>query len=331
MEPATIDHAPRAAAPVSAGASQPVTFSTARVRPEERLSRWEEYNERELFGLRASTLSQQGLLATQTNLDLSRLRFTEIVGNDHVIERTPRNIQQKPVDAIMLCLLLEGDAFFYHSDGCETLTAGDAVIYDTERPFMYGFSSAMRQVILELPRTLFEGRLVSDSAFRPRVLRLTDSAAASNHARTAARTVLRTLHSPPADDAGLEESVLDLFGLITGQASGASTTGYLLAAKDFVRRHVREPDLSTGRIARSIGLSERHLARVFADDDTTVAKYVMGTRLTGARELLVDPAAASVPVAELAAAVGFVSAAHFARAFKQHFGCTPSDVRASAA
>lgn len=315
------------AAPV---VSQPVRFSTAHVPAAQRLERWEEYNERELFGLRVSTLSQQGLLATQANLDLARLRFTEIAGNDHVIERTPRNIAANPVDSVMLCLLLEGDAFFYHSGGCETLTAGDAVLYDTDRPFMYGFSTSMRQVILEVPRTIFQGRDASERAFRPRVLRLTESAVASNHARSAARAVVRSIESPPGDIAVLEDSVLDLFGLITGLSASSGSTGYLLSAKDFVRSHLREPDLSTARIARAVGLSERHLARVFAEAELTVAKYVMDARLTRARDLLASPAAASTPIAELAASVGFVSSAHFARAFRQHFDCTPSEARAGA-
>lgn len=307
----------------------PLRFSTAHVDPAERLAAWEEYNERELFGLRASTLSRQGLLATQTNLELPRLRFTEIVGNDHVIERTPRNIASKPVDAVMLCLLLEGDAFFYHSEGCDTLTAGDAVLYDTERPFMYGFSSAMRQVILELPRSVFQGRDDSDAAFRPRVLRLTDSVAASNHARAAANAVRRAMQSPPNDVAALEDSMLDLFGLISGQVPRAATTGYLLAAKDFVRRHLREPDLSLARIARAVGLSERHLSRVFAEAELTVAGFVVQARLSRARELLTAPRTVTMPIAEVAASVGFVSAAHFSRAFKTQFGCTPSEVRAA--
>lgn len=325
-----MESAPHPVLHPAAGAPGAQRFSTARVPAAERLAAWEEYNERELFGLRVSTLSQQGLLATQTNLDLTRLRFTEIAGNDHVIERTQRNIAEKPVDAIMLCLLLEGDAFFYSSEGCETLTAGDAVLYDTDRPFMYGFSSAMRQVIVELPRQIFQGRAAADEAFRPRVLRLTDSAAASTHARAAARAVRHAIQAPPDDVPVLEESILDLFGLITGQSAGSSTTGYLLAAKDFIRTHLREPDLSTARVARAVGVSERHLARVFANDGSTPARVVMETRLQRARELLMDPTV-KASVGEVAASVGFVSAAHFARAFRQRFDCTPSDLRSSAA
>ncbi|MBF0673272.1 MAG: AraC family transcriptional regulator [Salinibacterium sp.] len=317
------------ASPTAPGASAPapLRFSTAHVPAAERLAAWEEYNERELFGLRASTHSQRGLLATQTNLELPRLRFTEIAGNDHVIERTPRNIASKPVDSVMLCLLLEGDAFFYHSDGCDTLTAGDAVIYDTERPFMYGFSSAMRQVILELPRAVFQGRDSSESAFRPRVLRLTDSAAASNYARAAATAVRRAMESPPDDVVALEDSMLELFGLISGQSPHAASTGYLLAAKDFVRRYLGESDLSLSRIARAVGLSERHLARVFADAGLTVATFVMEARLARARELLSVSSPSAMPVAGVAASVGFVSPAHFSRAFKARFGCSPSEFR----
>lgn len=307
--------------------TQPIKFSTAHVPAPDRLAAWEDYNERALFGLRASTLSQRGLLATQTNLELPRLRFTEIVGNDHVIERTALNIARKPVDSIMLCLLLEGDAFFYTSEGCETLTAGDAVIYDTERPFMYGFSSAMRQVILEVPRPVFLGRTEPGDAFRPRVLRLRDSVSATSHARAAASTVRAAIHAPPEDRVALEESMLDLVALITGRGAGAGTAGYLLAAKAFVRSHVRESDLSVPRLSQAIGVSDRHLARIFADAGTTPARFVRDARLTRARDLLLTSAPA-MPIAELAASVGFVSAPHFARVFKQHFGCTPSEARA---
>jgi AraC-like DNA-binding protein len=312
------------------GTTQAVRFSTSHVPAAQRLERWEEYNERELFGLRVSTLSQRGLLASQSNLDLARLRFTEIVGNDHVIERTPQNIAANPVDSVMLCLLLEGDAFFYSSGGCELLSAGDAVLYDTERPFMYGFSTSMRQVILDVPRELFQGRDASEGAFRPRVLRLTESAAASNHARSAARAVVGAIAAPPGDVNILEDSVLDLFGLLTGLSSSTGSTGHLLAAKDFVRAHLRDSDLSTARISRAVGLSERHLARVFADDGTTVATYVMNARLSRARDLLAAPGTAQTAISELAASVGFVSSGHFARAFKQRFGCTPTEARAGA-
>lgn len=316
---------PRPPGPAAAGRTS--RFSTAQAPLGQRLGLWEEYNELALFGLRCTTLSERSLLATQTNLELPRIRLTHIQGNDHVIERAPENIRRNPVDAVMLCLLLEGNAFFYHDAGCETLAAGEAVVYDANRPFMYGFSTDMRQVILEVPRTLLRERSVREDYFRPRVLRIAGSPAAT-HARSTAGAVLEAFRNPAAaDSAAMEDSVLETFSLITGGPGPAPSLAYLSSARDYIRAHLGEPDLSLARVARAVGISERHLARIFSEEGTTPARYVLESRLERARQLLAAPAHAGVPVAEVAAAVGFVSAAHFSRAFRRHFGFSPREAR----
>ncbi|MFF3038838.1 helix-turn-helix domain-containing protein [Arthrobacter sp. NPDC055585] len=317
------------AALTQANAGRTSRFSTTQAPLGQRLDLWEEYNELALFGLRCSTLSERSLLATQTNLTLPQIRLTHISGNDHVIERAPENIRRNPVDAVMLCLLLEGNAFFYHDGGCETLTAGEAVVYDANRPFMYGFSTDMRQVIVEVPRELLRQRSVREEYFRPRVLRLAGSPGAT-HARTTANAVLGAFRDQEADTANLETDVLEMFSIITGEPGGSPSTAYLASARDFIRGQLGRPDLSLARVAQAVGISERHLIRVFAEAGTSPAKYVMETRLDRARELLTDPATMATPIAEVAAAVGFISAAHFSRAFRHHFGCTPRDARAAA-
>ena len=98
-----------------------------------------------------------------------------------------------PGDAIMLCLLVQGEAFVYHSDGCDPVRAGDAVLYDIDRPFMYGFSGAMHQVMLELPRALFHGRIGEEGVIRPRVLRFGDHDHTREWARSAARVIRRAI------------------------------------------------------------------------------------------------------------------------------------------
>lgn len=316
---------PAPAARTAADAPRTSSFSTTRAPLQQRLGLWEEYNEQALFGLRASTLSARGLLATQTNLELSRLRLTHIEGNDHVIERTPANIRTNPVDAVMLCLLLEGNAFFYHEAGCDTLTAGEAVLYDANRPFMYGFSTDMRQVIVEVPRTALREIGAPEDFFRPRVLRISGSPAAT-HARTAARSALRAFEHA-ADASALEDTVLEMFSIITGRPGSTPALAYLATAKEFITANLGHQDLSTARVARAVGISERHLTRVFSEAGTSPARFVLEARLARAHSLLASPQQAGTTVAEIAASVGFVSAAHFSRAFRQHFDCTPRDVR----
>ncbi|MCC3289915.1 MULTISPECIES: AraC family transcriptional regulator [unclassified Arthrobacter] len=312
------------------GARRTSRFSTAQAPLRQRLDLWEEYNEQALFGLRCSTLSERSLLATQTNLALPRIRLTHINGNDHVIERAPENIRRNPVDAVMLCLLLEGKAFFYHDAGCETLAAGEAVVYDANRPFMYGFSTDMRQVIVEVPRTVLREQSAREEYFRPRVLRIAGSPAAT-HANTTANAVLGAFRDPVEDTDELERSVLEMFSIITGEPGAAPSLAYLAAARDYIGTHLGRPALSLAQIARAVGISERHLTRVFAEAGTSPARYVLETRLTRAQQLLADPAHAATSIAAIAASVGFVSAAHFSRAFRLEYGCTPRDARLSAA
>ncbi|MCC9204161.1 helix-turn-helix domain-containing protein [Arthrobacter sp. zg-Y769] len=322
------DSAP--AGPTPEGERRTSRFSTAQAPLRQRLDLWEEYNEQALFGLRCSTLSERSLLATQTNLVLPRIRLTHISGNDHVIERAPENIRRNPVDAVMLCLLMEGEAFFYHDAGCETLVAGEAVVYDANRPFMYGFSTDMRQVIVEVPRAVLREQSAREDYFRPRVLRIAGSPAAT-HAKTTANAVLGAFRDPVGDMDELERNVLEMFSIITGEPGASPSVAYLAASRDFIQAHLGEPDLSMPRVARAVGISERHLTRVFAEAGTSPAKYVLENRLARAHELLADPTHSATPITELAASVGFVSAAHFSRAFRQQYGCTPRDARGSLA
>ncbi|WP_172627392.1 AraC family transcriptional regulator [Zafaria cholistanensis] len=304
-------------------------FSTTAAPVQSRLALWEEYNELALFGLRCSTLSERSLVATQSNLELPRLRLTHIQGNDHVIERAPQNIRRNPVDAVMLCLLLEGNAFFYHEAGCETLSAGEAVVYDPNRPFMYGFSTDMRQVIVEVPRTVLREDGARDEYLRPRVLRIAGSPTAA-HARTAASAAIRAFKLGQEGAAALEESVLGLFNVITGKAMDPPSQAYLATAREFIDARLGQPDLSAARIARAVGISERHLARIFAAQDTTPARFVHDARLARARELLAAPGFAHTRIGEVSVAVGFVSTAHFSRAFRRRYGCTPTEFRSDA-
>jgi AraC-like DNA-binding protein len=302
-------------------------FSTVRVPRQDRLPLWEDYNKRSLIGLSCRTLAADGLLAAQRNLRLPRLRFSEIKGNDHVVERSAENIRATPADSLPLCLLLEGSAFFYHSGGCETVSAGEAILYDADQPFIYGFSGSMRQLILEVPRSVFADRTGQGGLPAPRVLRPGPGLPFAARSQAAARTIREALQAPPADPHPLEDSALGLFDLLTGNQAGTATAGYLLAAREFIRAHLHEPDLSAPRVARAVGISERHLARAFAAEQSSIAREIADTRLRRAAEQLTDPRLRSASIGAIAASVGFVSAAHFSRAFKQAYGRSPREAR----
>lgn len=90
-----------------------------------------------------------------------------------------------------------------------------------------------------------------------------------------------------------------------------------------IEAHLGESQFTVDRLANAMALSRRHLTRRLRDvADETPGKLIRRMRLQRAAQLL-DQRAGTV--SEIAHAVGFNSASHFARAFRQHIGVSPSE------
>ena len=84
-------------------------------------------------------------------------------------------------------------------------------------------------------------------------------------------------------------------------------------------------DLSVAAVAKRIGMSERHFARVFRDEvGTTPASFIEGLRIESARRLLETT---NLTVAAVSAAVGLHQAETLHRAFLRRVGTTPARYR----
>jgi AraC-like DNA-binding protein len=315
---------------VSATSVVSAVVSTAEVDVADRLAYWEQHNAEALVGLTSRTYAPEGLVASQMNLDLGGLRVAEIAGNPHMVERGPALVRAYPKEAAFVSLILEGSGFFYHRGGCVHLEAGDVVAYRTEDPYLFGFNTTMRKVLVDVPQLLFDDRCSPDALGRPLVVAGAGPGAASLTARALRQVLLELVADPVVAAEPAREQLLDLVQtLVTGRGS-ATSVSRLLAAKTHIAEHLQDPGLCTDSVALAVRVTPRHLNRAFAAEGTTVAQYVQGRRLDSAR---VDLAAASMAghrIADIACRWGFASQAHFTRLFRARFGCTPSDVRAGA-
>jgi len=88
-----------------------------------------------------------------------------------------------------------------------------------------------------------------------------------------------------------------------------------------------ESPLSCAELAMHADLSPRQLERLFRKHlDRSPTRYYLGLRLDRARFLLLQT---SLSILNVALACGFVSASHFSKCYREHFGWTPSDERRS--
>lgn len=310
------------AVPGSRPASQ-LRFSTNGIPATNRLELWEHHNARALIPLDIRTMDEAPLEAREISLRHGALRFGGVTGSAQVVERSERFIRQNPTDAIAVFFTLRGEALFYHRDGHEIVKPGQAVICDADRPFMRGFSSGLKEMVLTIPREDYLELAGGETLSRPRIIDFNQGAASNQQMRALATLVSDTLSGQAGDPRHRPGAVLDLLALLVSGDGGASGTGYLAAAHSHIEDHLCDPQLGTARVAAAIGISERHLSRIFAEAGDSPGTYIRERRLELAREILADPGRQSTPVGAIALRVGFASQSYFARAFKSRYGITP--------
>jgi AraC-like DNA-binding protein len=104
-----------------------------------------------------------------------------------------------------------------------------------------------------------------------------------------------------------------------GQAPDAAQ---IQRAMIFMRAHLTEP-ISVEAVARAVAMSPSHFAHRFrAVARVSPMRYLKQLRLEKARQLLIG---GGVRAREAAVQVGYESASHFARDFKQSFGAAPAE------
>ncbi|MBY4127424.1 helix-turn-helix domain-containing protein [Rhodococcus fascians] len=307
--------------------SDPVEFSTLDLPLEERIERWEGHNADLLLGLRCRMLEVDLLEATGTSIRLDSVDLARVIGTSHVVERDAQLIRQQPSDSVMMYFSLVGDAFFYSADGVRTLGPGQGLMFDADRAFMRGFSHGLEELVVKLPRSLFSD--VSGAAVPAEPTVFDFSPSGDVHAAALARQVGRATRrrDPTPPD---ERAILELVSVLTTGARANLNSAHRVAARSFIEQRLPDASLSAAQVARAVGISARHLSRVFADDATSVPKYILERRLERAHARLTGPFDASATIADIALSCGFSSATYFSRSFVARFGHRASDVRRDA-
>ncbi|GAB2743280.1 hypothetical protein GCM10027174_16200 [Salinifilum aidingensis] len=217
-------------------------------------------------------------------MHLPNLSLAQVNGSPQIVERSESFIRDNPADAVAIFFATQGEAFFFHRGGNESLKPGEAIMYDADLPYTRGFARGLEELVLTVPRSVYCG-LTSGGAPREPVI-FPFGTGAQRAAHTLAKLVRRTVaaqldtaaaHVPVS--AEVERSALDLLRpLVVDREAGAGPC-YVAAAKDYIEQHLADPDLSAQGVAAAVGISPRHLARAFADAGLTLRDYLRDRRL----------------------------------------------------
>ncbi len=265
---------------------------------------------------------------------LGNLGLHRVSASRHRADRTGDDLESREAGCILLNVVTEGSVRV-NQDGREALLRpGDFAIHDGERPYSLVFDTAFSQVIFCLPRSLLRQRMGCFNHYT--AVRVPGDLQIGQVASRFMVNVARLNWSDPASPEAqrLSLQVIDLVALALSMHQGAplresSTThrsALLYRAKAFVEAHL-SAELNPAMVASALGCSTRYINNLFADEETTLGRYVMERRLGQCR---LDLARGSDhrQIGEIAYAWGFASLSHFSRSFKDRFGLSPSEYRA---
>ncbi len=208
---------------------------------------------------------------------------------------------------------------------------GTLVLLPTDQEWRIALNRIVPIVVLSLSDSVLNGRPRCRSFSTPHRLqpeglvavfiKLVETAAAEMDALSA------------AEWEALEQGIGDLFLTIVAGADGASAVATPSRVALFnrvtlaIERRLHDPGLTVGRIARTEGISERYLQKLFEQNGVSFSHYLRDRRLERARDALVSPSDIRTAVADVAYRCGFGDAANFNRLFKERFGVPPGAFR----
>jgi len=271
-------------------------------------------------------------------MEVGEMRAVEVFSHGARVKRSPAHVARSAETAFLLELQLDGASATRQGGREACLEPGDFTLLDSARPFEVRCTDPMKLLVLKVPRVLLSKYLgcPEDMAAIPMC-----AARASNELTS---RFLRDLWSQSdaafepgraghAGRAALELVAHAYCALPPVRGNAVSTTGaHRRRILDYIESHLSDPALTPASIAEALRMSSRYLHHVWKQEDgDSVARYVLRRRLEECAQALRDPLHARRSISAIAFDWGFVGMPHFCSAFRQCYGSSPREYRASAA
>ena len=308
----------------------PVSFATQELHPRDQLQAWREWFAA-LFDLVAAEPATEEFSARNSVWDLGDISISRVLAPAIRAERGKANLSRAPMDHWVLNYSTQGTTWAQTPKGEFEAAGGVPYLLSFGEPFSCD-RTCVDRVQLLMSREAFQdlAPLLDASrgaALEPRwggllgdymlaLERWLPSMKDSDMPRlvAAVRSMVAACIAPSAQHAVMAREEIDC--------------GLLERVRRTVQAHLQSPQLDPAALCRTLGISRSRLYRLF-ERTGGVARYIQHQRLLRIGALLSDPANQR-PIAAVAADFCFEDASGFSRAFREEFGCSPSDVRSAA-
>jgi AraC-like DNA-binding protein len=317
--------------PKPAPSSEDSSWTSAGLGRREALREWREWAASTIAPIEVTVFDQDAFAARWVSHGIGQLRMLQLhapaqrvthTGAEGSSGRAAPSIQLVYARRGALKTLMGGKRF--------TVAPRQFVLLDNTRFYQMEMDTEHEAIDLMMPQGWLEKHLADPDALLARPIDARCGWGAPLGALL--ETMLTGGEEAPLPRPLIAEQVGHLLGLATGfHEPGESSRHRGQLARRILRRieaGFADPDLSPEAVAGEVGISKRYLQTLLAGSGTSFVQELNATRLDRASDMLSDPRAAALPVAEVAFRAGFLDAGYFTRLFRKRFGITPREWRA---
>jgi len=261
-----------------------------------------------------------------------RLFLVSCNGRGALVHRGERRVTQDHERTMMLSVVTSGRSTFHQDNVVSDAGRGDVVAYCSTKPYSATFDNVAKHTFmidyaaLDLPDGVVESH-VGHRINRGHVL-------GGIVARYLVDLGTHAIYLPDADRQALEQPTIDLLRALFTTTAGDETRAReplhaTLGVRmvEYLKMHLRDPDLNIASVAREHGISERYAYLILSRSGITLADWLRTQRLAGAARDLATTTHPHEPIAAIAYSWGFPDQANFTRAFRRVYGISPREYR----
>jgi AraC-like DNA-binding protein len=269
-----------------------------------------------------------------SNRPIAGLTLSTVGAKGQRVHRGPAEISYRDFEILFLTIQLDGETGVVHGEDRSLVRRGDIYLLDARSPFTLHCEGG-QGLSLTIPRAVCHDRLASFEQLHGLV------AAPSHPTDRLLKDYLVSLAAAepsftPTEAADIADHLVALVcHTLNRHQRGALPPHRALHAAQFARamslidRHLRDPEFCPAMLARSTGVSVRHLQALCTQRGTSPAAAIRQRRLALAKRLLLDSACARKTITQIAFESGFRDLSHFGRVFAHDTGRNPLTWRRS--
>ena len=309
------------------------TSSTEEVARHRQIDYWNALISNTFTALDAFPISGERFSGRLQKAPLSDLSIAEVLSTPTIVSHTQAMVSDETSPFFLLHLQLNGSSINRQRGREALLKAGDFTLCDSTCPYNLSFTEPNNMLVLRIPEKKLRSVLRA-----PEDVTCIHMAGHMGMSGVASSLLTRLWEGYESGwDLEYQKKIADIvlntlaisYAEVCKKAAPETSLQQTrrIQIRHFIETNLNDPQLSPGFIADALDISPRYLHMLYKPEGETVAQTILRRRLEESRRRLTDTANAGLTVSEIAYALGFNSATHFGRVFKEKYDVTPTAIR----